>query len=237
MALRRAYRRGPSRSRPLVRLHRPLPYHTIPYVHTHTHTIPYFGDAMSRVLPWKAARLQCTTMEVFRKAVWRGESHSWRRAAICCVNHFNHLTVATLWKSCTRVCRRLPHLVEVVGLVIPQPTAASSTCARSAGLRLVEPSLTETHQSSIFFKHSSQSAPVDLFFHDLLAGGSAAERGCTALDVHNSASAYPGCGCGGARVRVCACVRVCVCACVRVCVCACVRVCACVHAAPARGGM
>ena len=34
MALRRACRRGPSRSRllarPLVRLHRPLPYHTIP---------------------------------------------------------------------------------------------------------------------------------------------------------------------------------------------------------------
>ena len=25
------YRRGPSRSRPLVHLHRPLPYHTIPY--------------------------------------------------------------------------------------------------------------------------------------------------------------------------------------------------------------
>ena len=35
MALDCAYRRGPSRSRPLVRLHRPLPYHTIPY-----HTIP-----------------------------------------------------------------------------------------------------------------------------------------------------------------------------------------------------
>ena len=31
MAFCRAYRRGPSRSRPLVRLHRPLPYHTIPY--------------------------------------------------------------------------------------------------------------------------------------------------------------------------------------------------------------
>ena len=30
MALGRAYRRGPSRSRPLVRLHRPLPYHAIP---------------------------------------------------------------------------------------------------------------------------------------------------------------------------------------------------------------
>ena len=29
MALRRAYRRGPSRSRPLVHLRRPLPYHTI----------------------------------------------------------------------------------------------------------------------------------------------------------------------------------------------------------------
>ena len=35
MALRRAYRRGPSRSRPLVRLHRPLPCHTMPY-----HTTP-----------------------------------------------------------------------------------------------------------------------------------------------------------------------------------------------------
>ena len=31
MALGRAYRCGPSRSRPLVRLRRPLPYHTIPY--------------------------------------------------------------------------------------------------------------------------------------------------------------------------------------------------------------
>ena len=30
MALGRAYRRGPSRSRPLVRLHRPLPCHTMP---------------------------------------------------------------------------------------------------------------------------------------------------------------------------------------------------------------
>ena len=43
MALRRAYRRGPSRSRPLVRLHRLLPYHTIPYRHcapSQTSTIP-----------------------------------------------------------------------------------------------------------------------------------------------------------------------------------------------------
>ena len=36
MALGCAYRQGPSRSRPPVRLHRPLPYHTIPACATRT---------------------------------------------------------------------------------------------------------------------------------------------------------------------------------------------------------
>ena len=56
MALGRAYRRGPSRSRPLVRLHRPLPYHTIPY-HAQLPRVPQFSSCCYLPL---AARTCCT---------------------------------------------------------------------------------------------------------------------------------------------------------------------------------